>query len=199
MPSSRFTVARVSLTPASSSFRCFRHWQRSVRHHFEFCPAGKFAITNSMICFYSAATVQVYKDELYHWGVKGMKWGVRRYQNKDGTLTAEGKKRYIQDHDDYTRVHTKKSVREMSDSELNSRINRLQKEQQYEHLTASPGKIQKAVKIAAAAATAFGTIINLYNNGSAVMKLGKNIVSSDNFKNTVVSGALYTTMKVHGA
>lgn len=32
--------------------------------------------------------------ELYHWGVKGMKWGVRRYQNKDGTLTAAGKKRY---------------------------------------------------------------------------------------------------------
>lgn len=32
--------------------------------------------------------------ELYHWGVKGMKWGVRRYQNKDGSLTAKGKKRY---------------------------------------------------------------------------------------------------------
>ena len=32
--------------------------------------------------------------ELEHSGVKGMKWGVRRYQNPDGTLTAEGKKRY---------------------------------------------------------------------------------------------------------
>ena len=30
-------------------------------------------------------------DELYHHGVKGQKWGVRRYQNKDGTLTASGK------------------------------------------------------------------------------------------------------------
>lgn len=30
---------------------------------------------------------------LQHWGIKGMKWGVRRYQNKDGTLTAAGKKR----------------------------------------------------------------------------------------------------------
>ena len=32
-------------------------------------------------------------NELYHWGIKGMRWGVRRYQNKDGTLTPAGKKR----------------------------------------------------------------------------------------------------------
>lgn len=36
----------------------------------------------------------IYKGELYHWGIKGMKWGVRRYQNKDGTLTDAGLKRY---------------------------------------------------------------------------------------------------------
>lgn len=32
--------------------------------------------------------------EIYHHGIKGMKWGVRRFQNKDGSLTAAGKKRY---------------------------------------------------------------------------------------------------------
>lgn len=31
--------------------------------------------------------------ELYHYGVKGQKWGVRRYQRKDGTLTAAGRRR----------------------------------------------------------------------------------------------------------
>lgn len=33
-------------------------------------------------------------NELYHHGVMGMKWGVRRYQNKDGTLTEKGKARF---------------------------------------------------------------------------------------------------------
>lgn len=36
----------------------------------------------------------MYSNELAHHGTKGMKWGVRRYQNKDGSLTPAGKKRY---------------------------------------------------------------------------------------------------------
>ena len=36
-------------------------------------------------------------NELSHWGIKGMKWGVRRYRNEDGSLTAAGQKRYERD------------------------------------------------------------------------------------------------------
>ena len=48
-------------------------------------------------------------NKLQHHGVKGQKWGVRRYQNKDGSLTPEGRKRYSDSIAD-TKVYTKKGV-----------------------------------------------------------------------------------------
>ena len=40
------------------------------------------------------------QNELYHHGIKGQKWGIRRFQNEDGSLTAEGKRRYSISDDD---------------------------------------------------------------------------------------------------
>ena len=48
-------------------------------------------------------------NELQHWGIKGQKWGVRRYQNADGTLTAAGKKRYNKE---LTKLREEKKVLE---------------------------------------------------------------------------------------
>lgn len=47
---------------------------------------------------------------LVHHGIKGQKWGIRRYQNEDGTLTAEGKRRYFND-DEYMQNYKSSTTR----------------------------------------------------------------------------------------
>lgn len=51
-------------------------------------------------------------SELYHHGIKGQRWGVRRYQNPDGTLTEAGKKRYYKT---VINAHTGQEVEVLSD------------------------------------------------------------------------------------
>lgn len=80
-------------------------------------------------------------DVLIHYGILGMKWGVRRYQNKDGSLTSAGKKRYS-NNDNIKEAPQKnieepkkKSVKDMSDEELRREVNRMQLEQNYLRMT----------------------------------------------------------------
>ena len=50
-----------------------------------------------------------YNYEMWHWGIPGMKWGQRRYQNKDGTWTSAGKVRR-RGEEEHTRYATREEI-----------------------------------------------------------------------------------------
>ena len=122
--------------------------------------------------------------ELYHFGIKGMKWGVRRYQNKDGSLTPAGRKRRKEEpHEDYKKVHDSKKVSQMSDSELRARNNRLQMEAQYKQLTKKTNVGMKAVKTFIAVAGTIAALEGAHKTYSrvgnaALDKIGDFVVNS---------------------
>ena len=63
--------------------------------------------------------VYVMDDELYHHGIKGQKWGVRRYQNEDGSLTAAGKVRLASGNVPLsTRLAAKKDAKEYARAKM---------------------------------------------------------------------------------
>ena len=96
----------------------------------------------------------VAEDELYHHGIKGQKWGVRRYQNSDGSLTAAGKKR-----------HNSDNVNKMSNEELRQKVNRMNNEQRYIELTkSSSSSISKVADDVERASKTGGDINKVYKS-----------------------------------
>ena len=95
--------------------------------------------------------VYSHSDELMHFGIKGMRWGVRRFQNPDGTRTAAGRKRYRdkpafmskrkykkQLKAQAAKQEQRKSIHDMSDEELDAAITRIRKERTLEELMRDP-------------------------------------------------------------
>lgn len=103
---------------------------------------------NSQNVPYGQTDYLMHRDDssqsLAHFGIPGMKWGLRRYQNEDGTLTEEGKLRYGRDSEPESKSWKKSDVDQLSDEELRRRNNRLQSERQYRDLTTTQAEKDKA-------------------------------------------------------
>lgn len=120
-------------------------------------------------------------DELYHYGIKGMKWGVRRYQNKDGTLTSAGKKHerektrgWSKEAKEARRIK-RKSVHQMTNKELQTLNRRMELESKYKQL--NPSAVNRGLKFAGAVAGTMGTVIALRNNSKQIIDMGKTAVN----------------------
>ena len=113
-------------------------------------------------------------NELKHFGILGMKWGVRRGRNVSSRF---GKKKSTKDWSDEAKeAHKlkKKSVSQLSNSELRKINERMNLENSYKNLNKS--NISKGFAYVAAASAMTGTVVGLYNNSSSLINIGKKVV-----------------------
>ena len=136
-----------------------------------------------------------YPNELYHHGILGMKWGIRRFQNKDGSLTAAGKKRAQQDteevNEDYKKAHTSKNIKKMSNQELKDVNKRLQMENEYSKLTNKNNTTGKKF-VSGVLLTAATTIAGKY--ATKYMDKGVEYITKKITKNSIKNAAAATVV-----
>ena len=128
------------------------------------------------------------EDILYQSGIKNQKWGVRRFQNKDGTWTSE---RRLMEGDGKRKDPSKndkkrKDISLMSDEELQKLISRMQLEKQYRDLyyNLNPQKQSKAKMIFAKMLT---NAIEEFSN-QAIKKAARTVFGNDEVKSGNDSG-----------
>ena len=121
------------------------------------------------------------ENELYHFGVKGMKWGVRKYRSSSGSSKKKHPKTdgWSDDAKEAYRIKQKK-VNQMSNAELKKLNERRNLERNYQQL--NPNAIKKGIAIAGTTAAALGTMAALYNNGNQIINIGKKVVEGMNKK-----------------
>ena len=111
-------------------------------------------------------------DELYHYGVPGMKWGVRRSQNKLDRINKRSKKNdWSEDATTAAKIKTKK-VSQMTNAELRKLNDRRNLEQQNANLSRNSNKGRAAVKAFIATA---GTITAVSAAAAIYAKHGKKV------------------------